>query len=68
MPRDLTQGESAKRAKARRAHALERRELGQPTTPRISPAGPTSMSIKATDPAETRMIEAFLARQKVGDT
>lgn len=61
MPRDLTQGESAKRAKARRAHALERRELGQPTTPRISPAGPTSMSIKIQDPATVAMVENFLA-------
>lgn len=66
MPRDIRQGEAAKRAKARRAHALERREIGQPTAPRVSAAGAVSMAIKATDPADRLLIEAFLASKRGG--
>lgn len=64
MPRDYRANENERKAKARRAHALSRTELGQPTTPRTSAAGPTSMGIKAIDPETTRMVEEFLAARR----
>lgn len=64
MPRNLRQGETQKRAASRREHALARRELGQPTAPRVSAAGPTSMAIKAQDPSDAFLIEAYLRKQK----
>lgn len=60
MPRDLRANESQKRAKARREHALSRRELGQPTSPRVPAAGPVSMAVKARNTFDDAMIEEFL--------
>lgn len=66
MPRDYSQGENEKRAKARRAGALARNEFRYPSSPRTSPEGATSFPVKAEDPATRAAIDAFLARQKGG--
>lgn len=63
MPRDLRANENQKRAKARRGAALARVELGQPTVPRTSAAGPTSMAVKVEDPNIRAMIDAALAKR-----
>lgn len=63
MPRDYRARENQKRAQAKRQTALDRPELLQPTTPRRSAAGPTSMAIKDEDPATRRMIDEALARR-----
>ena len=60
MPRDLRANESMKRAKAKRQAALNRPEMLQPTTPRISADGPISMAVKAEDQATRRMIDDAL--------
>lgn len=64
MPRDYRANENERRAKARRDSAMARNELRQPSSPRTSAAGPTSMAIKETDPATTSMIAAFLAKKR----
>lgn len=61
MPRDYRARESQLRAKARREHALERRDLREPSTPRQAPAGATSFPVKKTDAATAAAIAAFLA-------
>lgn len=66
MPRDLRANENTKRIKARRAHALARLDLREPSTPRSPAAGPISHSIKADDPAVRAAIDAFLARRGGG--
>lgn len=65
MPRDFMAAENTKRAKAKRQAAIDRPELLQPTTPRRSAAGPTSMAIKDEDPATRRMIDEALARRSL---
>lgn len=64
MPRDLRATENQKRAKARRQAALARPEMLQPSTPRRSAAGPTSMAIKTEDPATRRLIDEAIARRE----
>jgi hypothetical protein len=44
--------------------AINRTELRQPSVPRETAAGPTSLAVKAVDPETKAMIEAFLARRK----
>lgn len=66
MPRDIRANENQRRAKGRRAAALARVELGQTTVPRESAAGPTSMAVKAEDPAIRAMIDAALAKRSEG--
>ena len=63
MPRDFRASENTKRAKAKRQAALSRPEMLQPTAPRRSAAGPTSMAVKSEDPATRRMIDEALARR-----
>lgn len=63
MPRDLRANEHAKRAKARRAHALARIDLREPSSPRENAAGPTSPAVKVMDPAAAAAIEAFMAKR-----
>lgn len=63
MPRDLKSHEHKKMARVRRDKALNRIELREPTTPRVSAAGPTSMAIKAEDPATRRMIDEAVAKR-----
>lgn len=63
MPRDRKASENRKRAKALRETALSRVEIGLPTVPRISAAGPTSMAVKAEDPNIRAMIDAALAKR-----
>lgn len=60
MPRDLRANENQRRAKSRRDSALARVELGQPTSPRVSAAGPTAMAVKARDASDDLLIEAWL--------
>jgi hypothetical protein len=62
MPRDLRANENVKRAKAKRQFALERREMLQPTVPRVSAAGPISMAIKVD--LFRAMIDAEIERRK----
>jgi hypothetical protein len=64
VPRDLKASENRKKAAAARSNALARIELGQPTTPRVSAAGATSMAVKAEDPAIRAMIDAALAAKR----
>ena len=63
MPRDNRANQNEKRAKGRRAAAIARVELGQPTVPRESASGATSMAIKAEDPKVRAMIDDALARR-----
>lgn len=64
MTRGLSSRQNAARAKAGRQIAINRSELRQPSQPRETAAGPTSLAVKAVDPATREMIEAFLARRK----
>ena len=64
MPRDARSSENTKRAKAMRSNALARSELGQPTSPRVSAAGPMSMAVKAEDPVLRALIDAELSRRE----
>jgi len=61
MPRDMRASEIAKLSKLNRIRALARNELRGPSEPRVSAAGATSFPMKARDPKESAMIEAFLA-------
>lgn len=63
MPRDLKAHENQKRAQARRAYALERRDLREPSVPRAPAAGPTSHAVKARDPSVDAAIAEFLSRK-----
>jgi hypothetical protein len=67
MPRDYKPAENERRAKARRQHALDRRELREPSAPRQAPAGATSFPVKARDEATSAAITAFLSRGTKGD-
>lgn len=66
MSRDYRLHEKEKRSKARRACALARLDLREPTTPRSTAAGPTSHAVKVTDPETARAIAEFMSR-KGGD-
>ena len=66
MPRDLKAHENAKRMKARRAHALARLDLREPSSPRAPAIGPTSHAVKLVDPASAAAIEAFLSAKGQG--
>lgn len=63
MPRNMRANESARRAKALRDRALTRPEMGQPSEPRTSAAGPTSMAMKVKDPSDALLIEAWLQQK-----
>jgi hypothetical protein len=65
VPRDLKAGENAKRARARRDHALKRMDLRQPSSPRENAVGATSHAVKTTDAATRAAIDAFLAKGKL---
>lgn len=58
-----TREANLKKAKARRATALERNEFRVPSEPRTAPAGATSFPIKAEDPALRRMIDEAVAKR-----
>lgn len=61
MPRDYRARENMLRAKARRDHALQRRDLREPSEPRQAPVGATSFPVKRIDPGTADAIAAFLA-------
>lgn len=63
MPRDLRATKNVQRAKAKRAAAMMRPELLQPTSPRVSADGPVSMAVKIEDPENRRLIDEALARR-----
>lgn len=63
MPRDIRASENRKKAAAARSNALARVELGQPTVPRVSAAGATSMAVKAEDIGLRKMIDEALAKR-----
>ena len=63
MPRDFRASENTRNAKARRAAALQRVELGFPTVPRVPAAGATSYAVKAEDPETARLIREFEERR-----
>lgn len=67
MPRDLKAHENQKKASARRAHALARLDLREPTVPRESAAGPMSHAVKKVDPVTALAIQAFLAKKARAD-
>lgn len=53
---------------AKRAAAIDRRELALPTAPRIAAAGPHSMAIKVVDIGTRALIdEALAARARAGE-
>lgn len=64
MTRNYRLHEKEKKSKARRAHALARLELREPSAPRVPATGATSHAIKVTDPETAAMIEAFLAKKR----
>ena len=66
MPRDLRAHENQKRSKARRAHALARLDLREPSVPRTAAAGPTSHAVKMVDPEAAAAIAAYMARRIAG--
>jgi hypothetical protein len=63
MTRDFRSRTNDKRRRARRDSAMERGEIEQPTTPRESAAGPTSMAVKADDPVLRAQIEDAMRRK-----
>ena len=63
MPRDYSAGENARKAKARRQHALDRRELREPSAPRVAAASATSFAVKTVDDETRRMIDEALAKR-----
>ncbi len=64
MPRDFKAHENQKRSKARRAHALLRIDLREPSVARQSAVGATSHSVKARDPDVERAIREFEQRRR----
>lgn len=66
MPRNLKASENAKLARSRRAFALERSELRGESEPRVAPAGPTSMPVKARSASDDLLIEAYLKQRERG--
>lgn len=66
MPRDASARENRLRSKARRAHALQRLDLRDPTSPRQPAAGPTSHAVKKINTADRAAIDAFLEGRKNG--
>lgn len=64
MSRGMRAHEITRRAKALRDRALARVELRQPSSsPRDPASGPTSMAVKARDPADAILIEAYLRQR-----
>ncbi len=63
MTRSLKAHEIERRAKAKRAGALARNELRQPSVPRVSAAGVTSAPVKAQDESIRAMIDEALAQR-----
>jgi hypothetical protein len=67
MPRDLKAHEQHKKSASRRAHALARLDLREPTVPRVNAVGAFSHAVKVMDPESQRLIsEALAARGIVG--
>lgn len=66
MPRDFKASENQKRSKARRAHALQRLDLREPTVAREAAVGATSHAVKARDPDVERAIREFEERRAAG--
>jgi hypothetical protein len=63
MPRNLKQHEHTKRSQARRAHALARLDLRQPSHPRENAVGPMSHAVKVVDDETKRLIQEALDRK-----
>ena len=68
MPRDYRPKETEKRSKARRAHALARLDLREPTVPRAPAVGPMSHAVKVMDPETQRLISEALAARGIAGT
>jgi len=66
MPRDLRAHEQHKKSAARRAHALARLDLREPTVPRANAVGPMSHAVKVMDPGAAEAIQAFLKARGQG--
>lgn len=63
MPRDFKARENQLRSKARRAHALERLDLREPSSPREPAVGPTSHAVKKINTVDQQAIDAFMAEK-----
>lgn len=63
MPRNMRQGETQRRSKAKRDAALARTEFAYPSAPRVPASGATSFALKADDPNDRALIEAALAKR-----
>ena len=66
MSRDYRLHEKEKRSKARRALALARLDLREPTVPRAPASGATSHAVKVVDSSTAAAIEEFLNNKKKG--
>jgi hypothetical protein len=62
VPRDLRAHENQKKASARRAHALARLDLREPTVPRKPALGAFSHAVKVMDPETEKLISEALAK------
>ena len=62
MPRDLKAHEQHKKSAARRAHALARLDLREPTVPRKPAVGAFSHAVKVMDPETERLIRDALEK------
>jgi hypothetical protein len=65
VPRDLRANESQKRSSARRAHALARLDLREPTVPRANAVGAFSHAVKVMDAETQRLISEALAARGI---
>lgn len=63
MTRHYRHSELMKISRAKRAYALDRVELRQPSTPRTAPSGAVSMPIKLIDPETRALIDEALKRK-----
>jgi hypothetical protein len=62
MPRELRSGEKERKSKARRAFALNRLDLREPSVPRASAVGACSHAVKVMDEDSAAAIAAFIER------
>jgi hypothetical protein len=63
VPRDYRPKETEKRSKSRRAHALARLDLREPTVPRANAVGAFSHAVKVMDPETEKLIREALAKR-----
>lgn len=66
MPRELRLGERERKSKARREFALMRRDLREPSTPRVPATGACSHAVKVIDPATAAAIAEYERKKKNG--